>query len=118
MSKRARAQRNGATESFPELAPWPDIDKKAITKVVKAVLSQLSALDDDGLFSAPVVELVPDLEEIYATKIETPMDFRTIEEERINYYESIQELQEDLILVFRNCATFNGPSSEYSAFAM
>jgi len=118
VSKRARSRQNGASNLFPELRKWPDIDLKAISKVVKAVLRHLSALDEEGLFSKPVVEQAPGLREIYLATIESPMDFRTIEEDRSQYYETIQELQDDLILIFRNCATFNNPSSEYHSFAM
>lgn len=75
-------------------------------------------LDEDGLFATPVVEQVPDLKDLYLTKIKSPMDFRTIKEERSQYYESIQELQDDIILTFRNCAMFNEPGSEYHQFAM
>ena len=39
------------------------------------------------------------------------MDFRTIEEERLWHYQSITELQLDLILVFSNCMTFNDTDS-------
>ena len=81
-------------------------------------MRHLSTLDEDGIFAAPVVEQVPDIKDEYHAQIGTPMDFRTIEEERKQYYASIRELQEDLILVFRNCATFNEPSSMYHLFAL
>jgi len=35
------------------------------------------------------------------------MDFRTIEEERMHAYQSIRELQDDIILIFENCYKFN-----------
>lgn len=82
------------------------------------VLKQLSTLDEDGLFARPVIEQVPELREAYLAQIDEPMDFRTIEEEKVPAYPHIRELQYDLILVFRNCATFNDPGSEYHAFAM
>lgn len=91
---------------------------KAITRVSKAVLKHLSLLDDDELFAVPVTEKFPEVEKDYIALIESPMDFRTIEEERLPYYEHIRELQDDLILVFRNCATFNDPSTVFHAFAM
>lgn len=117
-SKRARSQHKVASDAFPDLKPWPEIDPKEITQVVKGVLRHFSDLDEENIFAVPVIESVPDLKESYLKIIESPMDFRTIEEDRIQYYQSIRELQDDLILVFRNCATFNLPSSEYHAFAM
>lgn len=44
------------------------------------------------------------------------MDFRTIEEERLQMYRSIRELQQDLVLTFRNCMQFN-PDGEYHELA-
>ena len=49
--------------------------------------------------------------------ISNPMDFRTIEEDRIHYYSSITELQKDLTLVFGNCIKYNGTLSEFGQFA-
>lgn len=46
------------------------------------------------------------------------MDFRTIEEDKIPAYYEIRQLQDDLILVFRNCATFNEAGSQLHALAM
>jgi Bromodomain len=69
-------------------------------------------LDRENIFSIPVVEAYSDLEESYLAQISHPMDFRTIEEERLKVYKSITELQEDLVLVFRNCMEYNKPGSE------
>lgn len=41
------------------------------------------------------------------------MDFRTIVEDRVHIYQSIQQLQEDLLLVFDNCVVFNEEGSQY-----
>jgi superfamily I DNA/RNA helicase len=68
-------------------------------------------LDTEQLFWVPVAEAYPDLGDAYLAHISDPMDFRTIEEERMLYYTSITELQDDLILVFRNCMDFNEPDS-------
>ena len=70
------------------------------------------SLDDAGNFLIPVVESFPEIAEDYLTAIPNPMDFRTIEEERLNSYQSISELQEDLILVFSNCMEYNMPDSD------
>lgn len=59
------------------------------------------------MFEEPVVEQYPDIAESYQSVIKEPMDFRTIEEERLPRYRSIQELQQDLMMVFNNCILFN-----------
>ena len=68
-------------------------------------------MDEDQLFHTPVIEAYPELQKSYLQHIATPMDFRTIEEERLWHYQSITELQLDLILVFSNCMTFNDTDS-------
>lgn len=58
----------------------------------------------------------PELAKEYLSIIEEPMDFRTIEEERLLRYTSIQELQQDLMLVFNNCMAYNeGENSIHSS---
>lgn len=68
-------------------------------------------MDENQMFSVPVVESYPELKESYLQRILEPMDFRTIEEDRLNYYLSICDLQQDLILVFRNCMAYNDTGS-------
>lgn len=70
-------------------------------------------LDEDNLFKMPVVKAFPEVGEAYLQRIASPMDFRTIEEERIHRYRSIRELQEDLVLVFGNCMEYNGEGTDY-----
>lgn len=74
-------------------------------------------MDEDKLFEIPVFESFPEIKQEYLQVVSKPMDFRTIEEERIHSYYSIRELQDDLILIFQNCIRFNGASSEYGKFA-
>jgi hypothetical protein len=50
-------------------------------------------LDEDGMFIIPVTEAFPDIAKSYLQVVSQPMDFRTIEEERVPQYASIQELQ-------------------------
>lgn len=63
--------------------------------------------DDEDLFAEPVADQYPDIADSYMSVIAQPMDFRTIEEEQLPRYRSIQELQQDLTLVFDNCILFN-----------
>lgn len=74
-------------------------------------------MDEAGNFLVPVVESFPDIADDYLDAIAVPMDFRTIVEERLNVYQSIAELQDDLILVFSNCMEFNVPESDLYVIA-
>lgn len=61
--------------------------------------------DEDGLFAAPVTEMYPEWADNYLSIITDPMDFRTIQEIRLSQYQHIHELQDDLILTFKNVST-------------
>ncbi|CAB9519710.1 bromodomain and WD repeat domain containing [Seminavis robusta] len=96
---------------------WHEIDSKHITSVTRSILEFYRCLDEQEVFAVPVAEKHPDVKQAYNQKISTPMDFQTIEEDRIQYYSSITELQKDLILTFQNCIDFNGTLSDYGQFA-
>jgi hypothetical protein len=81
-------------------------------------ISSQRALDEDNLFDIPVAEAYPSVADDYSKVVSNPMDFRTIEEERLQVYRSIAELQQDLILIFDNCIQFNGAASEYGEFSL
>ena len=100
-----------ALADIPEMKPWPDIDLHEITRVTKAMMERLNERDHLGAFALPVVEAYPEFAENYQEKITSPMDFRTIEEDRLMSYQSIRDLQEDLKLVFHNCIIFNAKKS-------
>ena len=99
--------------NLPELRPWPDIDVSDITMVVNEILRRISDTDELEMFANPVAEAHPAISDAYLSVIETPMDLRTIEEDRIHYYNSIQMLQDDLVLMFNNCCKFNAPNTEF-----
>jgi hypothetical protein len=61
--------------------------------------------DVECLFSEPVIEMYPDMADEYLASINEPMDFRTIEDLRLSQYQHIQELQDDLVLTFKNVRT-------------
>jgi len=86
--------------------------------VTVGVLSKLRDLDNLNLFSRPVCEEHPGIAEEYLRQVKNPMDFHTIEDERMNTYGHIAELQEDLILTFRNCCVYNGEKSEYFSYSL
>lgn len=70
------------------------------------------ALDEDGIFHLPVAVAYPEIAQAYKKVVAYPMDFRTIVEDRLHLYHSIQELQDDLLLVFDNCIVFNQEGSQ------
>ena len=74
-------------------------------------MSTQRELDHLDLFSQPVCEVYPAIANEYLNVVKKPMDFRTIEEERMPHYHNIAELQEDIILTFRNCCVYNGEVS-------
>ena len=102
---------------LPELRKWPEIPIKDISNVTNGILERLESLDTDEIFAAPVLETYPDLEREYLKVVETPMDLRTIQEERVHQYESITELQEDLIRMFKNCCDYNEEGSDLWNYA-
>jgi hypothetical protein len=74
--------------------------------------------DQHGVFSVPVWESNPEIADSYLETIKEPMDLRTIEEERIPQYESIKELQDDLMLMLQNCCDYNGIDSVFGQYAV
>jgi len=121
--KRSRTSRyqKGYSEgesSLPELEKWPDVSLKDITKISECVLDEMRSLDSMDLFNIPVIEAYPDISEAYSKQIESPIDFRTIEEEKLPHYSKISQLQVDLIQVFKNCVEFNGESSDLGQYAI
>lgn len=73
--------------------------------------------DTDETFHRPVIETNPEVAERYLKKIERPMDLQTIRD-KISSYRVISELQEDLILMFKNCYDFNTKTSGYKDYAV
>jgi len=74
-------------------------------------------MDEGANFFLPVAEAFPEIADAYLAIVPHPMDFRTIEEERLQVYQTIVDLQHDLILVFSNCMKFNEPNSVLYAIA-
>lgn len=116
---KAGAKKTGGDLYYPDLSKWPPIvDLRDITKVSKKILEVCAEADTEGLFTAPVVEAFPEVADSYLSVVSEPMDFRTIEEERLPAYQDMHELQEDLIKVFRNCCVFNGEGTDYYHYAV
>jgi hypothetical protein len=116
--KPSKKQKSAKLVELPDLRPWPEINLSDITNVTKEVLARVAERDDQNAFSMPVVEAYPQLLDDYTTLINDPMDLRTIEEERMHTYTSIQYLQRDLILMYRNCCTFNGEGNSLGEYAI
>lgn len=85
--------------------------------IVSQLLCWQQSIDEGDIFAIPVAEAFPSIADAYLDVVEHPMDFRTIQEERVPSYSSIRELQQDLALVFENCIRFNGASNEYAMIA-
>ncbi|KAL9187228.1 hypothetical protein ACHAXT_001331 [Thalassiosira profunda] len=113
-----KKRRTAASRAFPDLERWPPVSRRKIVKLGTAMLARLRELDFNELFTRPVAEAYPEVEDAYRELIDTPMDFRTIEEERLPHYGCINELREDLILVFRNCCVFNEDNDEYYDYSL
>jgi len=117
----AKAKKKKISEAEHEAVPvpkrWPEIGIKDITRVTHAILERLACIDEMKVFAVPVVESNPHLSEGYRQVISKPMDFRTIREEQLCLYDSIQMLQDDLILVFNNCIHYNGAENEFGRLA-
>lgn len=75
-------------------------------------------LDEQALFAEPVADAFPEVALAYSAIVTNPMDFQTIKEDRLRVYQSVAELQHDLILVFDNCIAFNGGDSEFGQMAL
>lgn len=114
----SKKRRISKSEEPEESLAWTGVGQNAIPRVTMGVLSYLRTKDKGELFDRPVVEQLPEIEERYLKEVSEPMDFRTIEEERVHSYTSITQLREDLILVFENCITYNGAESKFGKIAM
>jgi len=99
------------TTFYPVLPAWPLIDSEHIYTVAFHILQEVEQLDDRELFTDPVTEQFPDIAEEYLGCIASPMDFRTING-RIESYKKISELQDDLILMLKNCCIYNGEKND------
>ena len=120
------------------LQPWSQIASGHIHKVAEEMLKRLVSgdwfscqrlllvltlastqreMDEERIFWIPVVEAFPEVRDVYLEMIPNPMDFRTIEDERVPSYQSITEFQDDLILVLGNCLDYNEPSSAFYKIA-
>ncbi|KAL7540285.1 hypothetical protein ACHAXR_010002 [Thalassiosira sp. AJA248-18] len=114
---RTQGQKKGF-HNYPDLERWHPVSRRQIARVGVAVLGKLRERDTMDLFSQPVLEAYPGIAEEYLRAVKKPMDFRTIEDELLSTYEHISELQDDLILTFRNCCVYNGEMSEYYNYAI
>eukprot|EP00984_Skeletonema_dohrnii_P035801 scaffold35992_cov139-Skeletonema_dohrnii-CCMP3373.AAC.2 len=113
----AKKSRSGY-QYYPDLAKWPPVSRRKISRVGKTVIQKVRELDSWNMFTAPVCEAFPEVADDYKAIVTEPMDLRTIEEERLPTYGLMAELQEDLILTFKNCCVFNGEGSEYYGYAV
>jgi len=117
-SSTTKKKARSGSAALPGLRKWPKIDVGDITEVTGEMLRRMSEDGALGIFLKPVIEAHPAIADAYLNEIDTPMDLRTIEEERANMYGSIHMLQDDLVLMFRNCYTFNGQDTDLGKIAI
>mmetsp|Transcript_53502 Transcript_53502/g.64442 ORF Transcript_53502/g.64442 Transcript_53502/m.64442 type:complete len:778 (+) Transcript_53502:223-2556(+) len=110
-----RTRKIDGFHSFNVLEPWPNIKpKKKMLTICKIMIIRVERLDYKKMFHKPVMISYPDLADQYLKIIKDPMDLKTMRS-NLRKYQSIQEMQEDLILIFDNCFTFNSKMSfEYN----
>lgn len=118
--KRPKKPKRSLEVSLPKLDKWPGHMVKAdmMEEVCNEIITRVETFDAEELFHTPVIEKFPDVAEKYYEKVSHPIDLRTIREERVPYYRVISELQDDLILVFQNCCTFNRVNSQYWKYSV
>ena len=83
--------------------------------IMMSVLDGLRAHEDAWLFMEPVKE-----EEAphYYTYIRNPMDFKTVGEKiQANLYGGRDDFEQDVLLIFDNCETYNGTFSPFTRMA-
>ena len=105
---------------------WDDAEKdaKAITpfqrREARKVIGRVKKTKNGGNFRDSVQKLWPALWETYAVKIEKPMDLAEIDRtlrEPEGPYITFSDLKRDLVLIFANALTFNGPGHDVTASA-
>jgi len=106
---------------YPDVQKWPKIGEgnlKVVKRVAALIMKEMEEMDTDYIFKYPVAEAYPDIASRYLSIIKDPVDFRTINAQNIENYTEISELQDDLILVFKNCCMFNGEESCWWSYAV
>ena len=76
-------------------------------EIARKVISKLRTHDAGFIFNEPVdINMVPD----YLNIVTKPMDLRTISEKlESGQYSSLQQVDDDLRLMFNNCYAYNSP---------
>jgi len=117
---RKKAKPTQVDESaWPEIQDWCNIKpKSSMIKVAKAVMRIMGELDEQDMFSNPVITVFPTIKTDYLKKVPNPMDFKTIGRKIRTCYKQTKDFQRDLILVFSNCCQYNGNNSKYGKYAI
>ncbi|KAK3596676.1 hypothetical protein CHS0354_038908 [Potamilus streckersoni] len=91
-------------------APIGLVEKE--TKACERILLELFCHTSSSVFHEPVNKAVPN----YYKIITNPMDFSSIKHklrrEHFNHYNTVEEFLSDVLLVFKNCYTYNAPGTE------
>lgn len=80
-------------------------------RILGKILNQMKNSEDSWPFLKPVtLEEAPD----YYDVIKNPMDLQTMEEKlKADRYQTIDQFVDDMMLIFKNCRSFNRKSSVY-----
>ena len=86
-------------------------EKPSLSELLTRILDHLAVLDRGGLFKEPVdLEETPD----YLDCIACPMDFSTMRKKvEAEEYSSIEDIEEDFLLVVTNCLTYNMEDTKF-----
>lgn len=101
---------------FSDIQPWREVSSRKIRAVATAIVQKLMELDVDSIFLKPVVDAFPQIADAYLNAITKPIDLTTIIN-NVRAYLSIHELQQDLILMFKNCCDYNGYDSDLGRYS-
>jgi bromodomain-containing factor 1 len=106
---------NGEQESArTETAALTPYEAKELGKIVRNSLRT----KDGKNFRDPVTKLWPTIAESYSAKVTNPIDLATMEVKiREGKYSTMNDFKADLILLYDNCALFNGPEHEVTKAA-
>ncbi|KAG2222904.1 hypothetical protein INT45_013535 [Circinella minor] len=82
-----------------------------IEYIAKPLVDQLIEMDKKELFRFPVT---PDVAPDYAEIIDTPMSFADILEKfSLHEYTSLEQVENDIMLIWKNCMAYNKPETLY-----
>ena len=97
----------------PEIPNWPRVSSRQIKLLGKHILAGLKDLDEMNVFAElPTDDEIPG----YSAIIKHPIALVTLEA-KLSQYSDINEMKDDICLMFRNCCEFTG-EGEYKEYTL